>query len=101
MPVAFLLTVAPQRCRFGVYFQIHQNNIRLAEVMAFVLFTATCAPDLNPVEMSWNHTKHADLAIFVPADVHNLTQVMYSSIGNTRKNSHLVRSFFTYAALDL
>jgi hypothetical protein len=25
------------------------------------------APELNPVEMAWNHSKYADLANFLPA----------------------------------
>lgn len=59
------------------------------------------APELNPSEMIWNHTKYADLANFIPEDVSALRQAVDASIMNTRKNSALMRSFFNYSKLDL
>jgi transposase len=59
------------------------------------------APDLNPVEMLWNHTKYADLANFIPEDVVDLQQSVAASIENTRTQTHLIRSFFRYAKLEL
>ncbi|MBI4758434.1 MAG: transposase, partial [Chloroflexi bacterium] len=59
------------------------------------------APELNPVEMLWNHTKYADLANFIPEDVDDLHQSVVASIENTRTQTHLIRSFFQYAKLEL
>jgi transposase len=30
------------------------------------------APDLNPVEAVWQHSKHAELATYIPEDVADL-----------------------------
>ena len=133
------ITVTPLRHRLGLYFQVHDHNVRFEEVMAFlhllhrhlrrkfivvmdrysahrkairllleagvdwfeVEWLPSYAPDLNPVEMLWNHTKYADLANFIPDDVHDLFQAINNSIGETRKNGDLVRSFFKYAGLEL
>lgn len=59
------------------------------------------APELNPVEMVWNHTKYADLANFIPEDVDELHQSVAASIGNTHTQMHLIRSFFQYAGSKL
>lgn len=59
------------------------------------------APELNPVEMVWNHTKYADLANFLPEDVAHLHRSVAISIGNTRSKTQLIRSFFQHAGLDL
>ena len=59
------------------------------------------APELNPVEMLWNHTKYADLANFIPEDVHDLYGAVVTSIQNTRGKAHLIRSFFQHAGLKL
>jgi len=59
------------------------------------------APELNPVEMVWNHTKYADLANFIPDDVDALAEAVNTSIDDMRQNSHLVRSFFEHAGLEL
>jgi transposase len=59
------------------------------------------APELNPSEMIWNHTKYADLANFIPDDLGALRQAVDTSIADMRKNSDLIRSFFKYAELDL
>ena len=59
------------------------------------------APELNPVEMVWNHTKYADLANYIPEDVQDLYQAITASLDNTRTQSRLIRSFFQYAGLDL
>lgn len=59
------------------------------------------APDLNPVEMVWNHTKYSDLANFIPEDVHDLHGAVVTSMENTRGQGHLLRSFFQHAGLEL
>ena len=66
-----------------------------------VVWLPAYAPELNPVEMLWNHTKYADLANFIPEDVNDLRQSVVASIENTRTQTHLIRSFFRYAQLEL
>lgn len=59
------------------------------------------APDLNPDEQVWNHTKHADLANFIPDDVLHLGRSVAKSLRKTRSQQSLLRSFFDYAGLPL
>ena len=59
------------------------------------------APDLNPVEHVWNHTKYGDLANYVPDDVLDLEIEFRMSIDQTRGCPELLRSFFHGAGLEL
>lgn len=59
------------------------------------------APDLNPTEMVWNHTKYADLANFVPDGLDDLHRAVVTSLESTRTKADLIRGFFRYAALQL
>lgn len=59
------------------------------------------APDLNPVEQCWNHTKYADLANFIPEDIHDLHRAVQTSFHAQRSNSQLLRSYFNHAGLHL
>ena len=59
------------------------------------------APELNPDEQVWNHTKYADLANFIPDDVLHLGRSIAKSICSTRNNQSLLRSFFQHAKLKL
>jgi len=59
------------------------------------------APDLNPVEMVWNHSKYSDLSNFIPEDVDDLHQAVTTSLGKMRTQTSLLRSFFQYAGLEL
>ena len=59
------------------------------------------APELNPAEQVWNHTKYADLANFIPDDVLHLGQSVAESLRKTRGQQHLLRSFFKHAKLPL
>jgi transposase len=133
------LTLAPQRRRLGLYFQLQQDNIRFDDVMAFlhlvhrhlrrkfilvldrysvhrkavrllqeagvdwfeVEWLPGYAPDLNPVEMVWNHTKYGDLANFIPENIHHLELAVTTSIAETRRVSWLKQAFFAHAGLDL
>lgn len=58
-------------------------------------------PELNPVEQCWNHTKHADLANFIPDDVDHLHTEVTDSFTSKRTNQKLLKSCFAYAKLDL
>jgi len=59
------------------------------------------APDLNPVEHVWNHTKYGDLANYVPDDVLDLELELDWSIDQASKRPELLRSFFHAAELTL
>ena len=59
------------------------------------------APDLDPVEMVWNHTKYADLANFLPENVDHLHEEVSRSIDRASKDQALLQSFFQYAHLPV
>ena len=59
------------------------------------------APELNPTEQVWNHTKYADLANYIPDDIHELGVEVAGSILKTKSKPTLLRSFFKWAELDL
>lgn len=42
------------------------------------------APDLNPVEMVWNHTKYGDLVNFIPDEIHHLHQAVTNALSHAR-----------------
>lgn len=59
------------------------------------------APDLNPVEGVWDHTKYADLANFIPDDIAHLQREVACSIEGQRATPSLLQSFFRHARLPL
>jgi transposase len=59
------------------------------------------APELNPAEQVWKHTKYDDLANFMPDDVLHLGRAVADSIRHTRSDQSLLRSFFEHAKLKL
>lgn len=59
------------------------------------------APDLNPVEQVWNHTKYADLANFLPDDIDHLWVHATVSLESTRRKPDLLHSFFNFCKLPL
>lgn len=59
------------------------------------------APELNPVEPRWSHTKYADLANFVPDDVRQLKRSVNSSLKKHASASSLKKSFFKSAKLKI
>ncbi len=59
------------------------------------------APELNPVEACWSHSKYADLANFVPDDVSHLKRQVRSSLKKHKQNHQLKQSFFKTARLRL
>ena len=59
------------------------------------------APELNPVEPRWSHTKYSDLANFVPDDVSQLKRNIRSSLKKQLTNPQLKSSFFKSAKLKL
>lgn len=59
------------------------------------------APELNPVEQVWSHTKYADLANYIPDDIVSLGHAVAASIRSTRSQTSLLRSFFRHCKLEL
>lgn len=58
------------------------------------------APELNPVEPRWSHTKRGDLANFVPHDSRHLARAVRTSL-NGQSVEQLKRSFFHSAQLKI
>ena len=59
------------------------------------------APDLNPVEHVWDHTKYVDLANYIPDDLLDLEVEAEISFEDIRTNPELLRSCFHGAKLEL
>jgi transposase len=59
------------------------------------------APDLNPVEQVWTHTKYADLANFIPEDLDDLEVEVTLSLDLKRGQQELIRSFFRHAGITI
>lgn len=59
------------------------------------------APDLNPVEAIWNHTKCVDLVDFIPNDLDELQAAILNSIQAESSDPQLKQSFFEFAGLKI
>lgn len=59
------------------------------------------APDLNPVEQVWNHSKYVELANFIPEDVNTLAETVRKTLAAQSGQKNLLRSFFHHAQLKL
>lgn len=59
------------------------------------------APELDPVEHVWGHTKHDDLANYIPENLSSLAADLDTSLGRTSIDKMLLRGFFRYAHLKL
>lgn len=59
------------------------------------------APDLNPVECLWGHTKYSELANFVPNDFQQLHDGVVESLCDQYDQADLKLSFFRQAKLRL
>ena len=57
------------------------------------------APELNPVEFAWNHTKYTDLANFLPNDMGHLQRAVLQSFQAQQHDSWLKHSYFRSAGL--
>jgi transposase len=87
--------------RYGV----HRKAIRLFQESGarwlHVEWLPAYAPELNPVEAVWNHTKYSDLANFVPDHIDHLFDEVADSLDDLTFNTNLKRSFFRWAQLPL
>jgi transposase len=59
------------------------------------------APELNPVEPRWSHTKFGTLANFVPDDTRHLKRSVRVALKNQSHSHRLKKSFFKTAQLNL
>lgn len=130
------LSVSSRRRRVGLYFAVHEKNIKAEQVEAFlrqvqrslgrklivimdrwsahrkaakalfgdkrfwIEYLPPYAPDLNPVEHVWNHTKYGDLANYIPDDLLGLELELDWSIDQTQRRPELLQSFFHAAKLE-
>lgn len=58
------------------------------------------APELNPVEQVWNHTKYGDLANFVPDAADDLHEAIETSLSKKRQRRPLLEAAFRFAKLE-
>ena len=86
-------------------YNVHRKAVRLLREKHPKWFDAewlpAYAPELNPVEQVWNHSKYSDLANFIPDDVGHLHREVDVSIRGQRHNTGLLRAFFKHAKLRL
>ncbi len=59
------------------------------------------APELNPVEAQWSHTKYSDLANYLPNDTPELCRAVLQSLQQQRHETDLLNSYFQAAKLNL
>jgi transposase len=59
------------------------------------------APELNPAEQVWNHSKYTDLANFIPENLAHLSGELESSLRQQKHKPELLRSYFEHAKLKL
>jgi transposase len=59
------------------------------------------APDCNPAEQVWGHTKYGDLANFTPADLDQLEGALVTSFTDTRGERDLLAAFFRAAGVRI
>jgi len=59
------------------------------------------APDCNPVDKAWGHTKHGRLANFLPAGREHLRSSVTAVLEEKRTAQGLLRSFFRQAHLSI
>ena len=62
-------------------------------------FLPPYAPDLNPVEQLWNHTKYSELANVIPEDLNDLRDLVEFTIDENRRRTGLLKSFVACARL--
>ena len=85
--------------------QVHRSGVKRLEKRfgrrVHIEWLPAYAPELNPVEHVWSHTKHSDLANYVAEDALRLGRSVNDSLRNKRTNQSLLRSFFHAAKLRL
>lgn len=84
-------------------YQVHRSAVRQLSEQGVewldVEWLPAYAPDLNPVEAVWSHSKHSELANFIPADIDHLHDQLHFTLDGYRTDPRLKRSFFEFAEL--
>lgn len=84
---------------------VHRAAVRLLSTRypkrLSVLWLPPYAPDVNPVEQVWAHTKHGELANFIPDDLDHLQVRLRHKLENKHRWETLHRTFFNHAGLPL
>ena len=57
------------------------------------------APETNPDEMVWEHTKHGRLANFTPVDTAELRSVLIEEFGRIHRKPELLSAFIRHAGV--
>ena len=73
---------------------LYGTRIHIEELPAY-------APELNPVEHCWSHTKYGEMANCIPQDVEDLADEVARSLLAKHQRPALLRAFFQHARLDL
>lgn len=85
-------------------YNVHRKAVRILEQAHPEWFEAewlpAYAPDLNPVEQIWNHSKYSALANFIPDDVTHLETMVRKSFDGQR-NFKLIQGSFKHAQLSI
>ena len=76
------------------YCEKHAPQIRVEQLPSY-------APELNPVEQVWSHTKYGELANFAPHDIAQLDDAVRRSIRSKRCNQALLLSFVRHTGLSV
>jgi transposase len=86
-------------------YSVHPKSVRLLRAKHPGWFSTewlpAYAPELNPTEQVWDHTKYSDLANFLPEAVAHLGKELESSLCQQRCKPQLLRSYFQHAKLIL
>ena len=86
-------------------YSVHRSAIRMlreAKTKWFrVEWLPPYAPDLDPVEAVWNHTKCVDLANFVPDTLDELYDAVIDSLEEQAADPLLKRAYFDFAGLRI
>jgi hypothetical protein len=61
----------------------------------------TYAPDLNPDEGVWGHTKYARLCNFAPIDTHDLRETLTDHLNNLHRRPDLLAAFIQNTKLPI
>ena len=108
--LAFLYTLHRQVCRSLLLvldrWSVHRAagshlQSRRLPGGAGIAWLPAYAPELNPVEQVWHHTKYGALANSLPNTGEELREAVGFSLATKRSNLALLRSFFRYAKLKL
>jgi putative transposase len=59
------------------------------------------APELNPDEQVWTHTKYGRLANFAPTDIHHLRRKLHDELRRLQRRPDLLASFIHHTKLPI